>query len=214
MLSKDNIDSYLEKLSEKLLKKYGEKSRTEVYVVGGAAIALSHGFRKSTHDLDVYSERCLTLQDMASEIAEEEGLEPGWLCHNVMVTPSFTTRITEFSSLYKVFNDVLYIYVADPLTLICMKSVSCRPESHDLMDIKGIVETHPEIKFSSIVERFNTLYGDWSNMAVDAQMFLTSKYEAMPPDMVDIIWDMLPPEMVQGREFEKYQICESYYKSL
>lgn len=48
MLSKENIDVYLDKLAEKI----GPEASIEIIVVGGAAIAINYTFRESTPSLD------------------------------------------------------------------------------------------------------------------------------------------------------------------
>lgn len=39
------------------------------------------------------------------------------------------------------------------------ESVCCRPDSHDILDIKNILDVETDITFSQIVERFVTFYG-------------------------------------------------------
>lgn len=47
-------------------------------------------------------------------------------------------------------------------------------------------------------------------MSMDAQMYLTKRFNAMPPDMV---WDMLPPSLRVGVE-DKYEVCSKYYREV
>lgn len=44
-------------------------------------------------------------------------------------------------------------------------------------------------------------------MSMDAQMYLTKRFNAMPPDMVDMVWDMLPPSLRVGVE-DKYEVLQ------
>lgn len=44
MLSKDNIDVYLDKLADKILEKFGPEASIDIVVVGGAAIAINYTF--------------------------------------------------------------------------------------------------------------------------------------------------------------------------
>lgn len=212
MLSKKCIDVYLDRLSSKVLERFGPEANIKIVIVGGAAIALNYKFRESTMDIDTYSKYSNVLDELAIDVAREEGLAADWLNHNVMVTPSFTCRIEEFATSYRVFNGVLDVYTADALTLICMKSVCCRPDSHDIPDIEELLNAEPSISFEDIVNRFLTLYGDWDKMKMDAQLYLTGRFNAMPPDMVDMIWDMLPPALKGTDERSRYEICSEYYK--
>lgn len=44
MLSKDNIDVYLDKLADKILEKFGPEASIDIVVVGGAAINYGHRY--------------------------------------------------------------------------------------------------------------------------------------------------------------------------
>lgn len=134
----------MDRLSSKILERFGPESAIKIVVVGGAAIALNYKFRESTMDIDTYSRYSNLLDELAVDVAKDEGLAADWLNHNVMVTSSFTCRIERFATQYKVFNGVLDVYTADALTLICMKAVCCRPDSHDIPDIEELlnVETN------------------------------------------------------------------------
>ena len=166
MLSKEDIDKYLGILGEEILNKFGSEANVKVVIVGGAAIALNYRFRESTMDIDTYIRCTGKLDDIISEIAKTHGLEDDWLNSNVTVTQSYTSNIEMFSPEYKVYSGVLHVHVADSLTLVCMKSVSCRPGSHDLADIDNILNSEPNITYTDICERFVALYEDWSKMSV------------------------------------------------
>lgn len=126
MLSKESIDVYLDKLADKILEKFGLEASIEIVVVGGAAI--NYTFRESTMDIDTFSRASAYLADVAKECS----LPTDWMNHNVMVTGSFTPAIAQYAKHYKTFKGVLKVFTADALTLICMKSVCCRPDSHVL----------------------------------------------------------------------------------
>lgn len=51
----------------------------EMYVVGGAAIALAYDARRATRDIDAVFEPKLAVYEAAREVAERLGLPPGWL---------------------------------------------------------------------------------------------------------------------------------------
>jgi Nucleotidyltransferase of unknown function (DUF6036) len=51
----------------------------EMYVVGGAAIALAFDSRRSTADIDAVFEPKTTIYEVAGELADERGLPDGWL---------------------------------------------------------------------------------------------------------------------------------------
>lgn len=51
----------------------------EMYVVGGAAIALAYDSRRSTRDIDGVFEPKTVIYEVAAEVAEQLALPPGWL---------------------------------------------------------------------------------------------------------------------------------------
>lgn len=51
----------------------------EMYVVGGAAIALAFDERRSTRDIDAVFEPKSVVYEAAATVAEERSLPPGWL---------------------------------------------------------------------------------------------------------------------------------------
>ncbi|MCC3671762.1 DUF6036 family nucleotidyltransferase, partial [Terrisporobacter mayombei] len=44
----------MDRLSSKILERFGPESAIKIVVVGGAAIALNYKFRESTMDIDTY----------------------------------------------------------------------------------------------------------------------------------------------------------------
>lgn len=51
----------------------------EMYVVGGAAVALAYNARRSTKDVDAVFEPKLEIYDAAGAVADRRGLPAGWL---------------------------------------------------------------------------------------------------------------------------------------
>lgn len=98
------------------MEKFGPEASIEIVVVGGAAI--NYTFSRASAYL--------------ADVAKECSLSTDWMNHNVMVTGSFTPAIAQYAKHYKTFKGVLKVFTADALTLICMKSVCCRPDSHVL----------------------------------------------------------------------------------
>lgn len=50
-------------------------------------------------------------------------------------------------------------------------------------------------------------------MSIDAQMYLTKRFNTMPPDMVNMVWDRLPPSLRAEAE-DKYEVCSKYYREV
>jgi hypothetical protein len=57
----------------------GRGVSAEMYVVGGAAIALAFDERRSTRDIDAVFEPKNLVYEVASAVARRSGLPPGWL---------------------------------------------------------------------------------------------------------------------------------------
>jgi Nucleotidyltransferase of unknown function (DUF6036) len=53
--------------------------RAEIFLVGGAAIALCFDGRRSTRDLDAVFAPTDSVRTAAATVAEHEGLDPDWL---------------------------------------------------------------------------------------------------------------------------------------
>jgi len=75
-VDRDEIIAALTALAE-VLHKRGITG--EMYVVGGAAIALAYDARRSTRDIDAVFEPKLAVYDAAAEVARRLELPPGWL---------------------------------------------------------------------------------------------------------------------------------------
>lgn len=66
----------IEALAEELTKR---GVSAEMYVVGGAAIALAFDARRSTRDIDAVFEPKQVVYEAAAVVSKRRGLPPGWL---------------------------------------------------------------------------------------------------------------------------------------
>ena len=76
LLTRKDILRALERLSE-ILEARGVKA--DVYVVGGAAMALAFKARPATRDVDAIFKRRNEVFKAAAQVAREQGLPDGWL---------------------------------------------------------------------------------------------------------------------------------------
>src|SRR5437763_344285 len=76
LLTPEKIRELLNELGDELASagKVGE-----LFIVGGAALALAYGGRESTHDIDALFEPKLEMYDAAATIARRHGLPVDWL---------------------------------------------------------------------------------------------------------------------------------------
>jgi len=72
-------DEIVEALTAVGVVLYARGIEGELYVVGGAAIALALDARRSTRDVDAVFEPKGAIYEAAAEVAEQLGLPPGWL---------------------------------------------------------------------------------------------------------------------------------------
>jgi len=75
-MDRDQILAALTALAQRL---HERGIQGEMYLVGGAAIALAYDPRRATRDIDAVFEPKLAIYEVAADMAEELGLPVGWL---------------------------------------------------------------------------------------------------------------------------------------
>lgn len=75
-MDRDEIIAALTDLAAELQR---QGASADMYVVGGAAIALAFDERRATRDIDAVFEPKDIVYEAAATVAEERGLPPGWL---------------------------------------------------------------------------------------------------------------------------------------
>jgi hypothetical protein len=75
-MNRDEIVAALTALAAELQRR---GASADMYVVGGAAIALAFDERRATRDIDAVFEPKSVVYEAASSVAEQRGLSPGWL---------------------------------------------------------------------------------------------------------------------------------------
>lgn len=99
----------------------------EMYVVGGAAIALAFDERRSTRDIDAVFEPKRAIYDAAAAIAAERGLDEGWL--NDAVKGFLTGPDIEAIPILDLPG--LSVATASPRIILAMKVLAHRPGEDD-----------------------------------------------------------------------------------
>jgi uncharacterized nucleotidyltransferase DUF6036 len=96
--------------------------RGDLYVVGGAALALAYDARRTTRDVDAVFEPKMEVYAAAATVAEERGLPPGWLNDAVkgfLVGPDpFDAPVIELPG--------LRVQAASPQMLLALKVIAHR----------------------------------------------------------------------------------------
>ena len=127
----------------------------EMYVVGGAAIALAFDERRSTRDVDAVFEPKREIYDAAEEIAAELGLPQGWLNDAVKGFLSGpdegATPVLELPG--------LRVATASPRILLAMKVLAHRPGEDD-DDVHLLARQLGLTTAAEVLEVATDVYGD------------------------------------------------------
>lgn len=133
MLSAARIRELFDKLNARLA---GEAVTGELYVVGGAVMALAFAARPATQDVDAVFVPTDVVRRLAREVADDAGVEDGWLNDAVKGFLSPRGNFVPWLDL-----DHLKVFVAAPEYLLAMKCVAFRlgPEFHDEEDVRFLL---------------------------------------------------------------------------
>jgi len=99
----------------------------QMYVVGGAAIALAFDERRSTRDIDAVFEPKGVVYEAAGRVAERSKLPPDWL--NDAVKGFLAGEDAEAAPILQLPG--LSVLTASPQTLLAMKVLAHRPGEDD-----------------------------------------------------------------------------------
>lgn len=108
----------------------------ELYVVGGAVMALTFAARPSTHDVDAVFVPAEVVRRLARDVAEDAGVDDGWLNDAVK---GFLSPRGDFVPWLELNH--LKVFVAAPEYLLALKCVAFRlgPEFHDEDDVRFLL---------------------------------------------------------------------------
>ena len=123
-MQRSEILDLLRLLAERLASK---GLRGEMYVVGGAAIALTYDERRSTRDIDAVFEPKSAIYEAAAAIAAERCLDEGWL--NDAVKGFLTGPDDEAIPVLDLPG--LSVATASPRIILAMKALAHRPGEDD-----------------------------------------------------------------------------------
>lgn len=186
VFKKDNLDLYLKELAKEYRKLVGKGMPAEIILIGGAAIIESYGFRDMTTDVDAIISAASAMKDAINHVGDRFDLPNGWLNADFQKTGSYSSKLLQYSSFYRTFNQVLNVCVVTGEYLITMKLRAFRQYKNDLSDIIGILAEHEKcgdpMTFERIDKAVTDLYGSWDDFPKGAKDFIvktlfTGNYE-------------------------------------
>ena len=127
MLSKEQIEQYLEEMNNRLASR---QMHGEIVLCGGAVMALVYNARQSTKDIDALFEPTAVLREIAKDIAEEHGLEEDWF--NDAAKGFIDTSRMHFTEVRAYSN--LTVRRPDDEAMLALKLASAREDSKDAED--------------------------------------------------------------------------------
>ncbi len=143
MLSREEIVRYLSALAERLARR---GIQGEMYLVGGAAMALAYDARRATRDVDAVFAPKEEVYRAAREVAEEYGLPEGWLSDAVkgfLAGPD-----PEAAPVLDLPG--LRVLAASPRYLLAMKCLAARREDEEdirlLLGLAGVKSAREAIE--------------------------------------------------------------------
>jgi hypothetical protein len=132
-VDRDELLDALTALGRKLLTR---GVQGDLYLVGGAAMALAYDARRTTRDIDAVFEPKLLIYEAAAEIAEERGWAPDWLNDAVK---GFLPGPDPFDG--PVFDlPGLRVQAASPQMLLALKVLAARvgEDDDDVAQLAGL----------------------------------------------------------------------------
>ena len=182
ILKKENLNYYLNELSKEYKKLVGRKGSAEIILIGGAAVIENYDFRDMTTDIDAILNASSAMKDAINRIRDRFELPNGWMNDDFKNTDSYSSKLIQYSSFYKTFNQVLNVRIVTGEYLIAMKLRSFRQYKNDLSDIIGILNEHEKrgnpISFEMIERAVIDLYGSWENYPKGAKEYITETVSA------------------------------------
>lgn len=176
--TKDNLDTYLKALAKEYKKRNRNAPPAEIILVGGAAILTNYGFRNTTTDVDAIIHATSAMKDSINHVGDTFNLPNNWLNTDFTHTSSYSPKLSEISTYYKTFSNILQVRTISAEYLVAMKLCSGRKYKNDLSDIIGILAEHEKrgapITMDAINNAVLSLYSDWKKISTESLTFITN----------------------------------------
>lgn len=150
MLSKDDIRHLLNELADEL---EAQGIHGDLFLVGGAAMALAYSARRATRDLDAVFEPKQVIYEVAHRVGERHGLPDDWLNDGVKgFLPGSDPGATVLFD-----RPGLAVRIASPRYLFAMKMLAARVE-RDVDDIEVLYRLSGFMSVEEALEHVQSLY--------------------------------------------------------
>lgn len=146
----------------------------ELFVVGGAALALAYGGRESTHDIDALFEPKLEMYAAAARVARRRGLPDQWL--NDAMKGFLHGDDPDRTLVFE--HSALAVYVASPRYLLAMKLLSARIE-RDADDIALLLRLCAITDVDEALDLVEAAYGP-SRLTMKTQLLVEAILDDTP----------------------------------
>lgn len=188
VFKKENLDLYLKELAKEYKKLAGKNMPAEIILIGGAAIIENYGFRDMTTDVDAIISAASAMKDAINRVGDMFNLPTGWLNADFQKTGSYSSKLLQYSSFYKTFNQALNVRVVTGEYLIAMKLRAFRQYKNDLSDIIGVLAEHEKrsdpMTFERIEKAVTAIYGSWDDFPNGAKDFILNTLSEKNYEMV------------------------------
>ena len=169
-LGRKEIRALLDDLSGELAAR---GARAELFLVGGAALAVAYDATRATRDLDAVFMPTEVVRQAAAAVAEREGLAEDWLNDAVKgFLPGPDPDAQRFYS-----SDSLIVDVASPRYLLAMKLFAARAE----IDADDIILLYRQLGYTTVDEGLDLVeqaYPGWP-IPAKVQFLLTEIVDSM-----------------------------------
>jgi hypothetical protein len=164
LLDRARIESLIAELGERCA---GRGFTVEMFLVGGAAMALAYSRLRTTRDLDAIFEPKALVYEEARRLAADRGLPPDWLndaVKGLLPDRRDTGEQVTFSS------NGISVAIASAEYLFAMKAASARQEAdgEDLITLAALLRITTQTQATAMIERFY----DPSRLSAKSRFFI------------------------------------------
>ncbi|OLE26116.1 MAG: hypothetical protein AUG44_14015 [Actinobacteria bacterium 13_1_20CM_3_71_11] len=169
-LDRHDIQVLLDDLSAELAAR---GAKADLFLVGGAAMAVAYDQARSTRDLDAVFLPTEVVRDAAAAVADRRGLSADWL--NDAVKGFLPGPDPDAQRFYA--SDSLTVDVASPRYLLAMKLFSSRVEG----DAEDIMFLYRQLGFDTVEEGLDLVESVYQGRPIDVkvQFLLTEIIEEL-----------------------------------